>query len=237
MKLQLNRFRISLLTLPTPITVFADQTAGKVVSYVATAVDNLPGPVDFSCDIPSGSLFPNGKNAPLTTTVTCTAKDAVLNTSVGSFTVTVVSPSGYIPDFVILGREWVSLSSSVIVQTGNIGVRSEHGRAEPERVRGRRRPLGGLPGPVAGRDAQRSDRVLLAGDVFYVDQFVSGNQAVLTAKVGYVPLFFNMPAVPVFAADEFHACAMTARAGCEIVVVRDASSCSIALFMGGQLGE
>src|SRR6185503_14273947 len=36
------------LTLPAPITVFADQTAGKVVNYVATAVDNLLGPVDFS---------------------------------------------------------------------------------------------------------------------------------------------------------------------------------------------
>ncbi len=190
------------LTLPAPITVFADQTGGKIVSYVATAVDNLPGPVDFSCDIPSGSLFPNGKNAPLTTTVTCTAKDSVLNTSVGSFTVTVVSPFGYIPDFVILGREWVSISSGVIVQTGNVGgfdqstgVPSQNGF---EVVAGPSAVFQG--GSQVATHSDRIESSSQAGDVFYVDQFVSGNQAVLTPKVGYVPLFFNMPTVPVFAA-------------------------------------
>jgi hypothetical protein len=190
------------LTLPAPITVFADQTAGKVVNYVATAVDNLPGPVDFSCDTPSGSVFPNGKNAPLTTTVTCTAKDTVLNTSTGSFTVTVVSPFGYIPDFVILGREWVSISSGVTVQTGNVGGFDQSAgvpsQAGFEVVAG---PSATFQG--GSQIATHSDRIEAsthAGDVFYADQFVGGNNAVLVPKVGYVPLFFNMPAVPSFTA-------------------------------------
>lgn len=77
------------LDLPDPITVLADETGGKVVDYVASTSDNLPGPVGFSCVPLSGSLFPSGKDAPLTTTVTCTATDAVDNTATGTFPVTV----------------------------------------------------------------------------------------------------------------------------------------------------
>ena len=47
-----------ILTLPEPITVFADQTGGKVVSYAATAVDNLPGPVNFSVTFRRARCFP-----------------------------------------------------------------------------------------------------------------------------------------------------------------------------------
>ena len=190
------------LSLPAPITVFADQTAGKVVTYVATATDNLPGPVDFSCDIPSGSLFPNGKNAPLTTTVTCTASDAVENTSTGSFTVTVVSPFGYIPDFVVLGREWVTINSGATIQTGNVGAFDQSAGVPSQNG------FEIVAGPSAvfqggSQIAAHSDRIessTHAGDVFYVDRQTSGNGAVLVPKVGYVPLFFNMPAVPAFTA-------------------------------------
>jgi uncharacterized repeat protein (TIGR01451 family) len=54
-----------------------------LVTYTATATDDRPG-VTFTCNPPSGSVFPKG-----TTTVTCTAIDAAGNRSTCSFTVTV----------------------------------------------------------------------------------------------------------------------------------------------------
>jgi len=78
------------LHLPAPISVFADQPGGKVVTYSATATDNLPGPAGITCAPPSGSLFAGRHDGTAqTTTVTCTATDAVGNTATGSFTVTV----------------------------------------------------------------------------------------------------------------------------------------------------
>jgi hypothetical protein len=184
------------LDLPAPITVFANQTAGKVVSYAATASDNLPGPVTFSCTPPSGSLFPNGKNAPLSTTVTCSATDAVGNNATGTFTVTVVSPFGYIPDFVVLGRDWVTVGSGATVQSGNVGA------FDASAGRPNQPTFEIVAGPSArflGRSqiAAHSDRLeasTQAGDLFYVDKYFLGNGATATQKVGYVPLFFGMPA-------------------------------------------
>jgi len=191
------------LDLPEDVTVYADQTGGKTVTYVATATDNLP-PVatPVSCDYPSGSLFPNGKNAPLTTTVTCTATDKVDNTSTGTFDVTVVSPFGYIPDFVVLGREWASLASGVVVQSGNVGAFAPSagvpGHAGFEVVAGPSASLQG--GPQIAAESDLIESFTTAGDVFYVDQLSAAAGAVLVPKVGYVPLFYSMPAVPVFGA-------------------------------------
>jgi hypothetical protein len=74
------------LTLPAPITVNADSTATAVVSYVATANDAVAGAVPVACLPSTGSRFPIG-----TTIVTCTARDAAGNTSVGTFAVTVLN--------------------------------------------------------------------------------------------------------------------------------------------------
>ncbi|MBI3949178.1 MAG: HYR domain-containing protein [Acidobacteria bacterium] len=72
---------------PANITQGTDPgVCNAVVTFTATATDNCPG-ATISCTPASGSTFPLG-----TTTVTCTATDAVGNgnTSTCSFTVTVV---------------------------------------------------------------------------------------------------------------------------------------------------
>lgn len=190
------------LDLPDPITVYATETAGAYVTYAASATDNFPGPVDFSCDHVSGSLFPNGKNAPLTTVVTCTATDAVENTATGSFDVTVVSPFGYIPDFVVLGRDWASIGNDAIVETGNVGA-YDASAGVPNQAGFEILADPGASFLNGSQIAAHSDRLeagASAGDVFYVDQVVLGNGAVATEKLGYVPLFYDMPAVPAFSA-------------------------------------
>jgi hypothetical protein len=65
----------------TPPTVVVDDTtaeatspAGAVITYPASAVDNVDGPLTPTCVPPSGGTFPLGA-----TTVTCTAKDAAGN--------------------------------------------------------------------------------------------------------------------------------------------------------------
>lgn len=81
-------------TVPPVVTVPANQTVtaqgpfGAVVTYAASAVDAIAGPVPVSCAPASGTLFPNG-----TTVVTCTATDGFGNQGSASFTVTVVDPS------------------------------------------------------------------------------------------------------------------------------------------------
>lgn len=65
------------------ITTDATSPAGAVVTYSATATDNLTTPT-VACTPASGSTFPIG-----TTTVTCTATDAAGNRATGSFTVLV----------------------------------------------------------------------------------------------------------------------------------------------------
>jgi hypothetical protein len=72
------------LHLPANITAEATSAAGATVTYAATATDIVDGNVTPSCAPASGSTFALG-----TTTVTCTATDAHLNTSTGTFTVTV----------------------------------------------------------------------------------------------------------------------------------------------------
>jgi len=78
-----------LLSLPAPITVEADSTSGKTVSYSATATDTVDGAITPSCVPASGSTFAVG-----TTTVNCSAHDAHSNSTSGSFTVTVTDSTG-----------------------------------------------------------------------------------------------------------------------------------------------
>jgi hypothetical protein len=72
------------LTLPSNITAEATSASGAVVTFTATAVDDVDGPVPVTCTPASGSTFPLG-----TTTVQCSASDSHNNTAHGSFTVTV----------------------------------------------------------------------------------------------------------------------------------------------------
>jgi flagellar hook assembly protein FlgD len=71
------------LNLPANIT-----TGNQVVTYTATATDNIDGSIPISCSPASGSTFASG-----TTTVACSATDSHGNTATDTFTVTVVPPS------------------------------------------------------------------------------------------------------------------------------------------------
>jgi len=190
------------LTVPDDFEVFADQTAGKVVEYTVTVSDNFPGPVTFECIPPSGSLFANGKNAPLTHTVNCSAKDAVDNESTDSFTITVVSPFGYIPDFVVLGRDWAKIGGGSVVASGYVGAFDASSGVPNtngfEVVTGSSAILTGGP-QIAGYSDQLGNSTQ-AGDAFHVGPLSLGNGATAIDKIGYVPLFYDMPAVPAFSA-------------------------------------
>jgi hypothetical protein len=72
------------LTVPGPITEETETPAGKIVSYSATASDNLDSDPTVACNPSSGSTFPVA-----TTSVTCTATDNSGNTATKSFTVTI----------------------------------------------------------------------------------------------------------------------------------------------------
>jgi hypothetical protein len=76
------------LGLPGPTTVNASQPAGAVVTYTATAADNVDPSPSLICAPASGTLLPIGQ-----TTVLCQAANAAGLSSSGSFTVTVLSPS------------------------------------------------------------------------------------------------------------------------------------------------
>ena len=73
------------LTLPANITAEATAAAGAQVTYVASAMDAVDGPVPVSCSPTSGSTFP----LDVTTTVHCSATDSHNNQATGSFAVTV----------------------------------------------------------------------------------------------------------------------------------------------------
>ena len=119
------------LNLPPNLFVEATETGGAVVDYAGqvSAADNFdPQPTldhgtnpTIECVPPSGSLFPNGQNAPKTTSVACQARDAVGNTTTGTFTVTVNSPFGYLNEYVILGSQWAEIGGQSHVFSGNVG--------------------------------------------------------------------------------------------------------------------
>ncbi len=85
------------LTVPATITTNATSPAGVVVSYSASATDNLDSTPVVTCTPPSGSTFPIG-----TTTVTCTATDAAGNLATAQFQVIVQGAAEQIADLVAL---------------------------------------------------------------------------------------------------------------------------------------
>jgi hypothetical protein len=72
-------------TLPDDITAEATGPTGAMVTFTATALDDVDGNVPVSCTPDSGSTFPIGQ-----TTVVCSATDTAGNTAIGSFKVTIV---------------------------------------------------------------------------------------------------------------------------------------------------
>jgi hypothetical protein len=72
------------VSVPGDMTVEATGPAGAVVTYTATANDDVDGDLAPICNVPSGSTFPLGE-----TTVTCSATDAASNAGDASFKVTV----------------------------------------------------------------------------------------------------------------------------------------------------
>jgi flagellar hook assembly protein FlgD len=74
-------------TIPPSLTLPANiNSENQVVTYSASAADNIDGPIPITCNPPSGTTFASG-----TTTVQCSATDSHLNTAVGSFTVTITA--------------------------------------------------------------------------------------------------------------------------------------------------
>lgn len=73
----------------TDQTVEATSPAGAVINYPVTAIDNVDGPVPFTCVPPPGSTFPIGVTTDGVTVVTCSATDSSGNTGTGSGTMTV----------------------------------------------------------------------------------------------------------------------------------------------------
>jgi hypothetical protein len=70
------------ITVPTSVAADATGPAGAVVSYAASANDDIDGPVAVNCAPSSGTTFAIG-----TTTVTCTASDTAGNEAGASFDV------------------------------------------------------------------------------------------------------------------------------------------------------
>ena len=73
------------LTLPENLTIEAISAAGAVVTFEASALDDVDGSVPASCAPASGETFSIGS-----TTVTCSATDTAGNRAEGSFVVTVI---------------------------------------------------------------------------------------------------------------------------------------------------
>lgn len=73
------------LTVPASVSAVATSSAGAVVSFEASAVDDTDGSITPVCVPASGTTF-----APGDTTVTCTATDAAGNIGTGSFVVSVL---------------------------------------------------------------------------------------------------------------------------------------------------
>ncbi len=90
-------FEVAVVDTQPPVVTVPDNIVSdeQVVTFTATAVDNVAGTLTVNCSPASGSTFPQG-----TTTVRCTATDPSANTGVGLFTVTVTGgpPALFLPD-------------------------------------------------------------------------------------------------------------------------------------------
>ena len=72
------------LTVPEDMAVEATSEDGATVPFAVSALDNVDGPVEVSCNHNSGETFPTGD-----TDVECSATDVAGNTGTESFTITV----------------------------------------------------------------------------------------------------------------------------------------------------
>ncbi len=72
------------VTVPADIATGATTDAGAAVTFVASALDLVDGPVSVACEPASGTVFPRGA-----TQVDCEATDAAGNLTAADFTVTV----------------------------------------------------------------------------------------------------------------------------------------------------
>jgi hypothetical protein len=179
------------LSTPSDMTLDATSAAGRIVTWDVAAADSLPGPVSVSCLPASGSFFKIKHVTP----VTCSAIDAVGNTTTNVFNVEVRSPFGYIPDFVALAREWIEIGSGVKVHSGNVGSFDQSAGVPTspgfETVLGSASALTG--GPQVASQSVKLQPQASAGDDYYVDHVQEGVGATHVPKIGYVPLFLDMP--------------------------------------------
>jgi hypothetical protein len=77
------------LVLPGNITTEAVGPSGATVTFAPTATDLVDNSLPVICTPASGSVFPLG-----TTAVSCSATDTALNTTSGSFNITIVDTTG-----------------------------------------------------------------------------------------------------------------------------------------------
>jgi HYR domain-containing protein len=90
------------VTVPGAIVVNATSPLGAVVMYTATATDGFGATLAASCSKASGSVFPIG-----TTTVSCTATDALGNSAAAkTFTVTVKGVVPQLQDLLAVVQSW-----------------------------------------------------------------------------------------------------------------------------------
>jgi hypothetical protein len=187
------------LTVPSSFSTPATSVNGANVSFSTSATDTLPGPVSIICTPASGSFFPVKQ----TTLVHCFATDAVGNQSnVGSFTIKVFSPFGYVNDFVALGLQATQVGSGTTVISGNVGAFDKTLTPGGNQVTEVRIGAGSMliGGPQVAGDTVRLDPGVLAGEVYAVDPISAGPGAIFGARNGYVPLFLCLPAFPGFMA-------------------------------------
>jgi hypothetical protein len=93
------------ITVPGDITTDATGPNGAVVSYAASATDDVDGPLPVTCIPSSGSTFPIGN-----TTVQCSATDAAGNGADASFEVNVTGASDQLEELIVfvtgMGPGW-----------------------------------------------------------------------------------------------------------------------------------
>jgi hypothetical protein len=100
------------ITTPGDQAVIATSATGTPVTFTASALDNVDGPVTVTCSPASGSPFPLGAS-----TVTCSAIDAAGNPATASFTVTVTCAwSGILQPINSDGSSVFKLGSTVPVK-------------------------------------------------------------------------------------------------------------------------
>jgi len=173
-------------------------------SLPAVPTDNFPGPITTACDHPTTLQVLISHPVK----VTCTATDAVQNTTTKSFVIIVDPPFGYVRDFMFLGQNWVRLGARGTaighvgaVQSSNAAPLTAGGRSGVEVQIGdgtQLLPKPDLPNAVAGEDIQLGDQTKV-GNVFPLpgsSHLVAGQGAVYTLKPGFVPLFPGLPSLP-----------------------------------------